>query len=138
MARKEITTTEITSDVTGRTIAVDNAVLPAPVKLTIEGIVDGKPFKKVLSGLDFLPTEWDGIREFAESADHADAPLISFFTPVSAGNGGSKTASARLQHIRAWATANGKKVGEKGRVPADIAREYDAAKPEGYLAPDSE
>lgn len=142
MARKEIIRdpeTEITSDVTGRTITVKASETPAPVKITIEGTADGKPYKKVLSGLDFLPTEWDGLREFAEMTDHSENPLLSFFAPVkSASNGsGGKKASERLQHARAWAKSQGKEVGEKGRVPAEILTAYDAAKPEGHIPADA-
>lgn len=140
MARKAIVVdpqTEVISDMTGRTMTVPTSAVPAPVKITVEGVADGKAFKKVLSGLDLLPTEWEGLREFAEAEDHAEFPLIHFWelsATRATGNGsGGKSASPRLQHARAWAKSVGKEINDRGRVPAEILAEYDAAKPEGHI-----
>lgn len=139
--RKEIVVnpqTEVMSDVTGRTMTVATSDVPAPVKLTIEGIADGKPFKKVLSGLDFLPTEWDGLREFADTTDHSENPLISFWTPVkSASNGAGKSADPLTAEMRTWARANGHpELGERGRVPAEIKEAFFVANPGKRPAPE--
>lgn len=46
---------------------------------------------------------------------------------VAGGVGGSGRSKEQLQAIRDWAKANGHAVSDRGRIPADVLAEFDAA-----------
>jgi hypothetical protein len=125
-------TITIVSDVTGNEMEIAESKAPAPVKITVDGIADGKAFKKTFS-VDMLPSEWEAFQTFA--ADPAESPLSALFKVTRPnGTGGGKHADARIQAIRTWAKSQGIEIAERGRISPDIKAKYDAEKPEGYIA----
>jgi hypothetical protein len=64
--------------------------------------------------------------ELAKYVEHSRKAVA---VPVRRNNRRARTGAGREQsaRIREWAKAHGKKISERGRIPADILAEYDAA-----------
>lgn len=125
MPRQTVTQVSFTSHISGKVATFPADQVPEPVTLTITGKVNGEPYKKVLTALDFTPDEWEAFRAFAENPD--ETPLVSRLRGTPAASNGGKHANPDTQKVREWARANGIEIGEKGRIPAEVQAKYDAA-----------
>jgi hypothetical protein len=109
MAKRTITTIELTDDVDG-----------------------GKAERTVSFGFDGANYEIDLSKKNAAAFEKAMRPYVDAARKVSRVNGrrGRRGASPSrdLSAVRAWARANGHAVSDRGRVPAAVLEAYDAAK----------
>lgn len=88
---------------------------------TVQFAVDGSSYEIDLSGENAARLR-DALSPYVKAARKA---------PAKQGRGRrqqrSQTSRERSSEIRAWAKAHGKQVNERGRIPASIVAEYEAA-----------
>lgn len=89
---------------------------------TVQFAVDGSAYEIDLSG-DNAAQLREMLSPYVKAARKA---------PAKTGRGGrrqqrSQTSRERSSEIRKWAKAHGKQVNERGRIPASIVAEYEAA-----------
>ena len=97
---------------------LDGSPLESADASTIEFGLDGKTYESDLGSAN------------AEKLRSAFAPFIKVARVTSSTRGrsaGGRSSSGDLQAIRAWASANGHTVGDRGRIPAAIRDAYEAA-----------
>jgi hypothetical protein len=110
MAKRTITTIELTDDVDG-----------------------GKAERTIAFGFDGANYEIDLSKKNATAFERALRPYVDAARKVGRANGrrarrGAASQSRDLGAVRAWARANGHAVSDRGRVPAAVLDAYDSAK----------
>jgi hypothetical protein len=110
MAKRTITTIELTDDVDG-----------------------GKAERTVAFGFDGANYEIDLSKKNAAAFEKALRPYVDAARKLGRSNSrrvrrGASAASRDLSAVRAWARANGHAVSDRGRVPAAVLEAYDSAK----------
>ena len=110
MAKRTITTIELTDDVDG-----------------------GKAERTVAFGFDGANYEIDLSKKNAAAFERALRPYVDAARKVGRVNGrrgrrGAGGPSRDLGAVRAWARANGHAVSDRGRVPAAVLEAFDSAK----------
>lgn len=110
--------------------------MASKVQIVLVDDLDGGPAEStVLFALDGSEYEIDLSDANAEGLREALQPYIEAGRKVSGRNRKRTKAAARAAssngnrsaEIRAWAAAHGISVNSRGRIPADIAAQYDAA-----------
>lgn len=110
MAKRTITTVELTDDVDG-----------------------GKAERTIMFGFEGASYEIDLSKKNAAAFERVLRPYVDAARKVGRTTGrrsrrGSSGPARDLGAIRAWARANGHAVSDRGRVPAAVLEAYDAAK----------
>lgn len=105
--------------------------MASKVQIVLVDDLDGGPADStILFALDGSEYEIDLSEANAVGLRDALKPYVEAGRKVS-GRGRKRVKSAsngnRSADIRTWATANGISVNSRGRIPADIAAQYDAA-----------
>ncbi|ASU85746.1 Lsr2 family protein [Nocardiopsis gilva YIM 90087] len=101
--------------------------------LLVDDLDGGEAEETVAFGVDGTNYEIDLSADNASKLREAIAPYVDAArkAPAKAGRGRKQQRSApsreRSAEIRAWAKAAGKQVNERGRIPAAIVAEYEAA-----------
>ncbi|MDA2804650.1 histone-like nucleoid-structuring protein Lsr2 [Nocardiopsis suaedae] len=102
--------------------------------LLVDDLDGGEADETVAFGVDGTSYEIDLSTDNATTLRELLAPYVSAArkAPAKAGRGGrrqqrSAPSRERSAEIRAWAKAQGKQVNERGRIPAAIVAEYEAA-----------
>lgn len=107
------------------------------ITVTLEDDLDGSPADRTTRfGLDGAEYEIDLSQKNADSFRTALAPFIDHARRVSSGGparrgGRNVPARQRSADIRAWAKEHGIAVSERGRIPANVAEQYEAATGKG-------
>jgi Lsr2 len=81
-------------------------------------------------GLDGVDYEIDLSKKHADQLAKAVRPYIEAARKVSLSRrtaGGSRPARINQSDVRAWARAQGLKVSDRGRIPADVLAKYESA-----------
>lgn len=99
---------------------IDGAELDSDNYETVRWSIDGKQYE-----FDSSPANAEAFR------DHV-ATYVAASRSVRAADrqrrtGAAKNSSSNPQKVRAWAAENGISVSDRGRIPADIQDQYDAA-----------
>jgi hypothetical protein len=100
------------------------------ITVTLEDDLDGSPADGTMRfGLDGAEYEIDLSQKNADTLRAALAPFIDHARRVTSGGPGRRAAPARQRSasIRAWAKEHGIAVNERGRIPANVAEQYEAA-----------
>ncbi|WP_067971214.1 histone-like nucleoid-structuring protein Lsr2 [Nocardiopsis trehalosi] len=104
--------------------------------LLVDDLDGGEADQTVSFGVDGSAYEIDLSSENASKLREALAPFVEAArkAPAKGGRGAGRTrpqrnapSRERSAEIRAWAKAAGKQVNERGRIPAAIVAEYEAA-----------
>ncbi|GAA3766686.1 histone-like nucleoid-structuring protein Lsr2 [Salinactinospora qingdaonensis] len=102
--------------------------------LLVDDLDGGEAEETVSFGVDGSSYEIDLSGENASKLREALAPFVNVArkAPTKTGRGNrrqqrSTPSRERSAEIRAWAKAAGKQVNERGRIPASIVAEYEAA-----------
>jgi nucleoid-associated protein Lsr2 len=102
--------------------------------LLVDDLDGGEATETVAFGLDGNSYEIDLSSENASKLRKEFAAYVDHARKASGGGGGGRRRRARTgpgrersSEIRAWAKQRGYKVSERGRIPAQIISEYDAA-----------
>jgi hypothetical protein len=101
------------------------------VQVTLVDDLDGesKAAETVAFAIDGQPYEIDLTKANAARLRDALAPFVGAARKAGGRRPGarrSRGGDSRVAEIRAWAKAQGLKVNERGRIPADIVAKYDA------------
>jgi len=106
------------------------------VQIVLEDDIDGgEATQTVTFALDGTNYEIDLNDANAEKLRDALAPFLGHGRKVSAGggrrgrrsNGAAVAGGVSAKEIREWAHSTGRAVPERGRIPADVRAEYEAA-----------
>jgi hypothetical protein len=103
------------------------------ITVTLEDDMDGGPANETVNfGLDGSEYEIDLSKKNADRFRKALTPFIGHARRVASreqARRGGRTASTRQRSadIRAWAKEHGISVSERGRIPANVAEQYEAA-----------
>jgi Lsr2 len=93
--------------------------------------IDGSPADgTVRFGLDGTDYEIDLSKKHASQLAAAIRPYIEAARKVSSSRRaphGSRPARHNQSNVRAWARAQGLKVSDRGRIPADVLAQYESA-----------
>jgi hypothetical protein len=102
--------------------------------LLVDDLDGGEATETVAFSLDGTMYEIDLSSENAGKLRKEFGPYVDHARKASGGSGGGRRRRARTgpgrersSEIRAWAKQRGYKVSERGRIPATIIQEYDAA-----------
>jgi hypothetical protein len=103
------------------------------VHIVLEDDIDGSDATETVSfGLDGTSYEIDLNDKNAAALRDAFATYVGHARKVSGPRRGRRSGSAAssgvsAKDIREWARSNGRKVPERGRIPADVREAYEAA-----------
>jgi hypothetical protein len=100
------------------------------ITVTLEDDLDGSPADRTMRfGLDGAEYEIDLSQKNADTLRAALAPFIDHARRVTSGGPARRAVPARQRSasIRAWAKEHGIAVNERGRIPANVAEQYEAA-----------
>jgi hypothetical protein len=103
------------------------------ITVTLEDDLDGSPADRTMRfGLDGAEYEIDVSQKNADNLRIALAPFIDHARRLTSGGparrgGRGEPARQRSASIRAWAREHGIAVNERGRIPANVVEQYEAA-----------
>jgi nucleoid-associated protein Lsr2 len=100
------------------------------VSVIVTDDLDGSENAETVSfGFGGVTYEIDLAKKNRAKLEKALAPFIEAGRRVPRGGGRRRAGGSRADHgqVRAWAKAAGLKVSERGRISADIMRQYEAA-----------
>ena len=100
------------------------------VTIALEDDLDGGPADETVRfGLDATAYEIDLNKKNARAFRKQLAPFVEYARRTGRGQRRPRTSSSRQRSgdIRAWAKGQGIAVSERGRIPASVAAQYEAA-----------
>jgi hypothetical protein len=102
------------------------------VAVTLEDDLDGGPADETVRfGIDHVDYEIDLSKKHAAAFRRKLAPFIEHARKASKGQrprpGRTAASRDRSGSIRAWAKGQGIRVSERGRIPASVVEQYEAA-----------
>jgi Lsr2 len=119
--------------VLSRTIGISQAkegVMSQRVEVILEDDIDGSPAAETVRfALNGTSYEIDLSNEHAQALRGALNKYVEHARKASAPSRPTRSARQRVDNsaVRAWAREHGKEISERGRIPASVMKEYEAA-----------